>query len=304
MCPARRVYLLNGPGFRRKSDRERPAPSGNHRTPQNAQEYSRVSESDQTHQIQQDATSFPEMRGGLRPAVFEGQVFSAKMPAHRRHLMTPVKLTAEAEPTVSAVQMAKTVIAATDGQVVGMGFRDEEAEADFELSADALNCHRVFWRLREEWGSVPAEFEAKLLANICFGRAYAEDELSAALIATRDRPRLPFGWNAMDLAKRRLERQPVRLLNPELELSRYAKGIVGLAVHLQGIQGDEAILLPVDLVREALQAKKVVVAGTITKLVESGLLEMTKATYNTGSAREFKFLGIEGKDYVFERAAK
>ena len=149
-----------------------------------------------------------------------------------------------------------------------------------------------------------SEFEAKLLANICFGRAYAEDELSAALIATRDRPRLPFGWNAMDLAKRRLERQPVRLLNPELELSRYAKGIVGLAVHLQGIQGDEAILLPVDLVREALQAKKVVVAGTITKLVESGLLEMTKATYNTGSAREFKFLGIEGKDYVFERAAK
>jgi hypothetical protein len=50
-------------------------------------------------------------------------------------------------------------------------------------------------------------------------------------------------------------------------------------------------------VREVLAAKKVVVAGTITKLIELGLLEMTKADYHTGSAREFKFRGVEGKDY-------
>ena len=40
-------------------------------------------------------------------------------------------------------------------------------------------------------------------------------------------------------------------------------------------------------------------AGTITKRVESGMLQMTKATYNTGSAREYLFKGVEGKDYVF-----
>lgn len=218
--------------------------------------------------------------------------------------MTPVKLTPDSEPTNSSIGMAKVIIAATDEQVAGAKLREDEAREDFELSSDALNYHRVIWRLREEWGEVPPEFESKLLGNVCARREYDEEEFEAALIATRDRPRLPFGWNAMDLAKRRLERQPVRLLNPELELSRYAKGIVGLAVHLQGIQGDEPILLPVDLVRAALQAEKVVVAGTITKLVDCGLLEMTKANYNTGSAREFKFLGVEGKDYVFERPAK
>ena len=72
-----------------------------------------------------------------------------------------------------------------------------------------------------------------------------------------------------------------------------------MAVHLQKIQGDEPILLPGEQAREILKAKKVVVAGTITKLVEAGLLEMTKETYNTDSAREFLFKGVEGKDYVF-----
>lgn len=61
-------------------------------------------------------------------------------------------------------------------------------------------------------------------------------------------------------------------------------------------------MLPVEQVRELLVAKKVVVAGTIKKLVELGILEMTKAEYNTGSAREFRFRGIEGKDYEVESA--
>jgi len=47
-----------------------------------------------------------------------------------------------------------------------------------------------------------------------------------------------------------------------------------------------------------------VIAGTITRLVEMGLLEMTKATYNTGSAREFRFKGAEGKDYVFQQMGR
>ena len=105
----------------------------------------------------------------------------------------------------------------------------------------------------------------------------------------------------MDLAQRRLAARPIRLLNPELEASRYAKSIAGLAIYLQEIQMEEPILLPVEQVREWLSAKKVVVAGTITRLVELRLLEMTKAAYNTGSAREFKFIGVEGKDYEAER---
>jgi hypothetical protein len=140
----------------------------------------------------------------------------------------------------------------------------------------------------------------KVKARICKKRGYDPEEFDAALIATRRRPRLPYGWTALDLAIRRLRTRPVRLLNADLETSRYAKGILGLAVHLQEIQGDDSILLPVEQVREILAAKKVVVAGTIMKLIDLGLLELTKPEYNTGSAREFRFKGVEGEDYVFE----
>jgi hypothetical protein len=157
----------------------------------------------------------------------------------------------------------------------------------------------VEWRCREEWGKVPDVALERVKATICKKRKYDDEEFEAALIATKHRPRLPYGWTAMDLAIRRLETRPVRFLNSDIESSRYARGILSLAVHLQEIQKDEPILLPVEQVREILSAKKVVVAGTITKLVEMRLLEMTKATYNTGSAREFRFKGTEGKDFVF-----
>ncbi len=218
--------------------------------------------------------------------------------------MQSVQFTPEGVPVTTFSELASVVIAATDAQIEGMRVESDEARADLRLSSDALNLHRVEWRLREEWGEIDLTMAEKVKGRICKRRGYDAEEFEAALIATKHRPRLPYGWTALDLAVRRLESRPVRLLNADLESSRYAKGVLSLAIHLQDIQGQEPILLPVEQVREILAAKKVVVAGTITKLVEMGLLEMTKAAYNTGSAREFRFRGEEGKDYVFEEAAK
>jgi hypothetical protein len=212
----------------------------------------------------------------------------------------PVKLSPDRDPVTSSDGIVTVIIKATNAQTAEKTLPNEEAVADFRLSTDALNYHRVEWRLREELGDVPVTVMQNVRTKLCNKRGYEAEEFDAALIATRERPRLPYGWTAMDLAQRRLASRPIRLLKPELEASRYAKGIIGLAIYLQEIQKEEPILLPVEQVREWLAAKKVVVAGTITKLVELGLLEMTKAEYNTGSAREFIFRGIEGKDYVVE----
>jgi len=211
--------------------------------------------------------------------------------------MKPVRLDPNHEPVSKSSEVAEIIIAATDAQVAEKGLKDDEKEADFRLSSDALNYHRVAWRLREE-GAEPALLLGRLKGRLCEARGYEPEEFDAALVATANRARLPYGWTALDLARQRVELRPLRLLNPELEASRYARGIVGLAFYLQEIQGEEPILLPVDQVREILGAKKVVVAGTIQRLVALGLLEMTKAAYNTGSAREYRFRGVEGKDYV------
>lgn len=215
--------------------------------------------------------------------------------------MKPIKLSPETDAVATSSDFVAAILAATDAQTSGKEMQDPEAWADFRLSTDALNYHRMEWRLREECGDVDNALLERIKAKVCRKREYDPEEFDAALIATRERPRLPYGWTAMDVAVRRLSTRPIRLLNADLESSRFAKGILSLAVHLQELQGASPILLPVEQVREILSAKKVVVAGTIMKLVEMGLLEMTKATYNTGSAREFLFKAVEGKDYVFER---
>lgn len=215
--------------------------------------------------------------------------------------MKAIRLSDERQPAATSSDFVAAIIAATDAQTAEKEIKDPDAWADFILSTDALNYHRMEWRLREECGDVDAALLERIKAKICRKREYDPEEFDAALIATRKRPRLPYGWTAMDVAIRRLSTRPIRLLNADLEAARCAKGILSLAVHLQELQGELPILLPVEQVREILSAKKVVVAGTIMKLVEMGLLEITKAAYNTGSAREFLFKGVEGKDYVFER---
>lgn len=216
--------------------------------------------------------------------------------------MKAVQFTSKSEPVKNATGIAKAIISASDDQVASMAQRSDETIDDLTLSTDTLNFHRVEWRLLEEWGVLEdADHErmGRVKSLICKTRGYDTEEFEAALIATRSRARLPFGWSALDLAAHRLKARPIHLLDEELEASRYAKGVMGLAIHLQLIQKDEPILLPVEQVREILKAKKVVIAGTITKLVEMRLLELTKADYHTGSAREFKFRGVKGTDYVF-----
>ncbi len=214
--------------------------------------------------------------------------------------MKPVKLNPDRPPVTTSDEIVLVIVKASNAQVAAKTLPDDDAVDDFRLSTDALNYHRVEWRLREELGEIPPKLIENVRTKLCRKRGYEIEEFDAALIATRGRPRLPFGWTSMDLAQRRLTARPIRLLNAELEASRYAKGIVGLALYLQEIQKEEAILLPVEQVREILTAKKVVIAGTITKLVELGVLEMTNAEYNTGRAREFRFRGVEGKDYMFD----
>lgn len=214
--------------------------------------------------------------------------------------MQPVVLNPNRPPVTSSTEVAGVIVRATDTQIVTKTLPNEEALADLRISTDALNFHRVEWRLREELGEVLPSLLDNVRRKICEKRKYEPEEFDAALVATKNRPRLPYGWTAMALAQQKFASRRIRLLNQELEASRYAKGIVGLALHLQEIQKEEPILLPVEQVREWLVAKKVVVAGTIMKLVELGILEMTKPEYNTGSAREFRFRGVEGKDYVFE----
>jgi len=216
--------------------------------------------------------------------------------------MNPIKLNPDRPPVSSSDEIVIVIVRATSSQIADKSLPDEEAAADFRLSTDALNFHRIVWRIREEQGEVQQKLMGNVRTKLCRKRGYDVEEFDAALTATQERPRLPFGWTALDLAQHRLAARPIRLLNPELEASRYAKGIFGLALYLQEIQKEEPILLPVEQVRELLVAKKVVVAGTIKRLVELGLLEMTKAEYNTGSAREFRFRGVEGKDYEGERA--
>jgi hypothetical protein len=214
--------------------------------------------------------------------------------------MQPVQLNPKRPPVTNSDGIVLVLIKATNTQIKEKTLPDDEAVADFRLSTDALNYHRIEWRLREELGGDPLSVLENVKKKLCAKRGYEREEFDAALIATKERPRLPYGWTAMDVAQRRLAAKPIRLLNAELEASRYAKGIIGLALYLQEIQKDEPILLPVEQVREWLVAKKVVVAGTITRLVQLGILEMTKPEYHTGSAREFRFRGVEGKDYVFD----
>lgn len=216
--------------------------------------------------------------------------------------MIAVRLVPGGELVTNADGIVRALLTATAEQLSSMAARSDETLEDLLLSTDALNFHRIEWRLREElgqWEEEDSKRMSRVKMKLCKGRSYEPDEFEAALVATKKRPRLPFGWTALDFASHRLLTRPIRLLDDELESSRYTRGVMGLAIHLQEIQKEEPILLPVEQVRDILKAKKVVIAGTITKLVETGMLEMTKADYHTGSAREFRFRGVKGKDYVF-----
>lgn len=66
---------------------------------------------------------------------------------------------------------------------------------------------------------------------------------------------------------------------------------------LQVLRAEEPILLPIDQIRNLLGQRKIVVSGAVQRLVEAGVLAYADKTYHTGKAREYRFVGVEGKHY-------
>lgn len=132
---------------------------------------------------------------------------------------------------------------------------------------------------------------------ICSARNYEPDDFDSTLHAVKNRARVPFGWTTLDLAWHLCRREPIRLLQADLADKRVPTMIAGMAYHLQKHQERDPILLPIDQLRSILQQRKIVVSGAVQRLVEAGILEFANQSYHTGKAREFRFVGIQGKHY-------
>ena len=194
------------------------------------------------------------------------------------------------------------IISATDQQVLDKNLPDAAARDEFAMGSDALNLWRLIWRCREQWGLLgfSEEILAKLKSLLYEARGYDADEFESAIEATRGRARLPFGWTALDLAWNRAQREPIRLLRSELA-GKVPSAIANIAYQLQKIQGSDSILLPIDQLRILLAQRKIVVSGSVLRLVEAKIIQYTDATYHTKKAREFKFTGVEGEHFEIEK---
>ncbi len=139
-----------------------------------------------------------------------------------------------------------------------------------------------------------------LCRRVARTRNYSEDDFQSALLATHDRTRLPWGFNSLRLAHGRAQRKPMRLLHPDLAGGALPTLLAGIAQELSQMQkGSDPILMPVDSLRAMLGQRKLVVGGAIMRLMQAGLLEQTSKRHGTGRAREFKWKGVEGKDFLF-----
>lgn len=103
--------------------------------------------------------------------------------------------------------------------------------------------------------------------------------------------------DALDLAWRLTQREPIQLLDPSLSGRRVPTVIAGIAYHLQLLQGKEPILLPIDQLRTLLKQRKIVISGAVQRLVEGKLIDYADKSYHTGKAREFRFVGVEDQQY-------
>ncbi len=195
--------------------------------------------------------------------------------------------------------LVAAALAASDQQVIEKKIADPDGQAEFAIAADALNLHRVIWRCAEEWGTdgVGPAFVRQLKVELCRRRKYDPDEFESAMLATRGRPRLPFGWTALDLSVFRANKNPIRLLPADLAGSRLATQMANVARHLQLIQDANAILLPIEQLRELFGQRKIVISGTVMRLVEAGILTYVDKNYHTGKAREYRFSGREHEHY-------
>lgn len=199
-------------------------------------------------------------------------------------------------------ELAQSVVIASDTQVEKTRLANDEEAEDFQLSCDALNYWRALLRLQEESPDMDVDSASAHLRDlICQERGYDIEELDLALEATSRRARSPLGLDPLKLAFTRATQRPIRLLDQELASSEVATTIAGVARQLQIDRGaDAVILLPVDQIRSLIQRRKIVVSGALLKLVDRGVLRYVNERYHTRRAREYRFVGVYGTDYVFE----
>ncbi len=137
--------------------------------------------------------------------------------------------------------LVSVILTSSNKQVAEKAIEDAEGRADFLISTDALNYWRMAWRCSVEWDtSVSAgPIGATIKKAICVARGYDADDFDSAVEATKGRARLPFGWTALDLAWRLVQKEPIRLLDPQLSGKRVPTAIAGIARQLQLLQGAE-----------------------------------------------------------------
>ena len=193
---------------------------------------------------------------------------------------------------------------ATETKSKGLAsFDNPDVRFEFQLSCDALNFVRVRWRYNVENDS--RDFEAvaggRVREIICEKRGYDLDDFDSALEAVASRARLPYGWTAIEFASRQAEKEPIRLLQPELAGKKLPTVIANIAYQLSLIQDKNPILLPIDQLRGFLHQRKIVVSGAVQRLLEAGVLGYEDEYYRTGKAREFRFTGKFGEHVEKEK---
>lgn len=199
--------------------------------------------------------------------------------------------------------LAELILADSEKQVEAKGLVDADVRSEFMLSCDALNYARVAWRCAIEWGTrgLDENVGQRIRELICAKRGYEPDDFDSARQATSRRVRLPYGWSAIDFAYRLAQKEPIRLLQPDLAGKRLPTIIANIAYHLSLIQDRDPILLPIDQLRAFLQQRKIVVSGVVQRLVEAGVLSFQDRNYRTGKAREFRFTGKSGEHFEIEK---
>lgn len=199
--------------------------------------------------------------------------------------------------------LAELILADSDKQVEAKGLVDADVRSEFTLSCDALNYARIAWRCAVEWDTrgLDETIGQRIRKLICVKRGYEPDDFDSARQATSRRVRLPYGWSAIDFAHRLAQKEPIRLLQPELAGKKLPTIIANIAYHLSLIQDKDPILLPIDQLRAFLQQRKIVVSGAVQRLVEAGILSFQDRNYRTGKAREFRFTGQSGEHFELEK---
>jgi hypothetical protein len=218
-------------------------------------------------------------------------------------LMQPIII----EPGVvasSPSDLVEIILRETNRQVADKAIEDDSGRDEFAVSSDALNYRRLGWRYAEELGKgiFPEDLANQVREELCARRGYDLFDFESVLLVVAGRARLPFGWSALEFARRLALRNPIRLLNPQLADKPIPKIIANLAYNLQIIQGEKQILLPIDQLRSFLNTRKIVVSGTVHRLIEAKILEAVDVSFHTGKAREFRFCGKQGEHFEFENS--